>query len=236
MGRLSRHQDRVFIKKILFFGVILIVIFCFIFIYGIRLLLNFSLFVANIGSKKQPETTTQTDNFIGTVSIDSIPVATNSAKFIVSGSMQNFDKIVLYINGEEVKSDDTISSDTYQEIIGDLKKGSNEVFAEGQTTDGKHKEKTQVYNVTYISDKPKLEISSPTDHQKTNNQDFPINGKTDKEIYIRVNDLPVVVNADGSFQTSVKLKDGDNQIVISAQDVAGNTTTQTLTVNYSKDN
>ena len=44
-----------------------------------------------------------------------------------------------------------------------------------------------------------------------------------------------MVDANGSFETSVRLKDGDNQIVATAQDIAGNVETKTIKVTYQKD-
>ena len=60
-------------------------------------------------------------------------------------------------------------------------------------------------------------------------------GETDKETYIKVNDLPVVVDAQGVFQTMVKLKEGENKIAIIAQDVAGNSEEKILILTYEKD-
>jgi len=69
----------------------------------------------------------------------------------------------------------------------------------------------------------------------TNNQEIKVKGNTDKETYIHINDIPVVVDANGAFETSVRLKDGDNQINATAVDIAGNIETKTLKVIYQKD-
>ena len=72
------------------------------------------------------------------------------------------------------------------------------------------------------TEKPKLEVSQPNDNTKTNKQEIKIEGKTDKETYIKVNGQPVVVDSQGAFQTLLKLNDGDNSIEIIAEDIVGN--------------
>ena len=47
--------------------------------------------------------------------------------------------------------------------------------------------------------------------------------------------MPVVVDANGNFEISVRLKDGDNQITAKAQDIAGNEEIKTIKVTYQKD-
>lgn len=235
MGRLQQHQNKEFTTKLIFYIAIFILVLVFIFIYGIKILLNFSLFVANIGTRKNTAPQTTQSDFAGTISIDSIPVATNSARIIVSGSLINFDTVEYYINDVKVKEDKDIPSDNFQEEIGDLNNGSNTVYVIAKNTQEKQQKKSQIYTVTYIANKPKLDISQPSDHSKTNKTEILVIGKTDKEVFVKINDLPVVVDANGNFQTSVKLKDGDNRINIVAQDSAGNFESKTVTVTYQND-
>ena len=140
-----------------------------------------------------------------------------------------------YINDQKVKEKEISSSDNFSEEIGDLVNGNNEVYIKALTKDGKNSKKTEIFQVFYNNQKPKLEISEPADNLKTSKQDLLIKGMTDKEVFIKINDLPIVVDANGSWQTNVSLKDGDNLFTIIASDLAGNTETKTLTVNYQKE-
>ena len=139
-----------------------------------------------------------------------------------------------YLNTKKVKEIES-SSDTFSEEIGDLEKGDNSVYIQAKSKDNKTEKNTITYKVFYKNENPKLDISEPSDNSTTNNQEIKVKGSTDKETYIHVNDLPVVVDANGSFETSVRLKDGDNQIVITATDIAGNTETKSFKVTYQKD-
>ena len=53
--------------------------------------------------------------------------------------------------------------------------------------------------------------------------------------FIKINDFPIVVDANGNWETNIKLKDGDNLITIIASDLAGNTESKIITVNYQKE-
>ena len=139
-----------------------------------------------------------------------------------------------YLNGKKVKEVES-SSDTFSEEIGDLEKGDNNFYIQAKSKDSKIEKKTITYQVFYKNEKPKLDISEPSDNSTTNNQEIKVKGSTNKETYVRVNDLPMVVDAGGGFETTVRLKEGDNQIVITAADIAGNMETKSLKITYQKD-
>lgn len=237
MSRLKRHEQKQFTRTLTIYVVIFLVIVVFIFTFGLKLLFGTALFVANLTNKKMPSPSlTKTENFIKNIDVTDIPVATNSARFTIAGEILNFDKVSFYINGEKVKELTLPYSDSFIQEIGDLKKGANDIFLSASSNGDKTSKSSPHYTITYLSDKPKLDISEPSDSVKTNKQEIKVAGSTDKEIFIKINDLPIVVDANGSFQTIVKLNDGDNKITVTATDVAGNIETKTLTVTYHNDN
>jgi hypothetical protein len=234
MGRLERVQEKKMKNTIFFYVVILFLVLYFIFTFGIKLLLNTSSFISGLFPQPSTKPLTKIEDTFSSIDILSIPQSTNSAKIIISGSILNFDILDFYVNAIKVKEIET-SSDTFSEEIGDLEKGENDVYIKAKSKDSKTEKNTITYKVYYKSEKPKLEITEPSDNSTTNNQEIKIKGTTDKETYIHINDLPIVVDANGSFETSVRLKDGDNQIMIIAQDIAGNVETKSLKVTYQKD-
>ncbi|MDO9028779.1 MAG: Ig-like domain-containing protein [Candidatus Roizmanbacteria bacterium] len=234
MGRLERVQEKKLRNKIILYIVILFFVLYFIFTVGIKLLLNSSSFIAGLFPQPSTKPLSKREDTFSSIDVSSIPQATNSAKFIVSGSILNLDILDFYLNGKKVKEIES-SSDTFSEEIGDLEKGDNNFYIQAKSKDSKIKKNTITYKVFYKNEKPKLEIAEPADNLTTNNQEIKVKGSTDKEVYIHVNDLPVVVDANGGFETTVRLKDGDNQIVITAQDIAGNMETKSLKVTYQKD-
>lgn len=214
----------------------LVILFYFLFTVGIKLILNSSVFVANMFSKNSPAAPlNKTTDVYGSVDIEDIPVATNSAKIIVNGSVVNYTKLDFYLNGEVVETKDMTANEIFNIEIGDLEKGKNEVYIKARTEDGQNTKKTQVYEVLYKDEKPKLDISEPADRATVSSPEVTIKGTTDKEVLIKVNDLPVVVDVNGNFDSTVRLKEGDNSISVKAEDIAGNVEGKTLTVTYRKE-
>lgn len=235
MGRLEQHQKKQLNNTIFFSLFILIAVIVLIFTFGLKILLNTSSFVARLTEKKSDTALKKNQNLIEDIDIDSIPVATNSARIFVGGSVVNFDQVEFYLNGDLVKEIMLLTSDNFNEEIGDLNKGGNEIYVIGKSKESEEEKKSKIFTVLFKGEKPKLEVKEPQDNLKTNSSEIKVLGQTDKETYIKVNDLPVVVDAQGIFQTLVRLKDGENKIIILAQDVAGNSEEKTLTVIYEKD-
>ena len=234
MRRLEKIQEKKMKNTIILYVVILFIVLYLIFTFGIKLLLNTSSFISGLFPQPSVKPIIKTEDSFNSIDISSIPQATNSAKIIISGSILNFDILDFYLNSEKVKEIES-SSDTFSEEIGDLEKGENNIYIKAKSKDDKTVKNTITYKVFYKNEKPKLEITEPSDNFTTNNQEIKIKGSTDKETYIRVNDLPVVVDANGNFETSIRLKDGDNQIVAIAQDIADNIETKILKITYQKD-
>ncbi|PIQ72512.1 hypothetical protein COY13_03510 [Candidatus Roizmanbacteria bacterium CG_4_10_14_0_2_um_filter_36_35] len=235
MRRSDLFQKNKLTRTITVFIILLIISLLLIFTVGFKLLMNSSIFVANLFSKNSAQALNKTTDVYGSVSIDNIPTATNSAKFIVSGSVVNYDKLEFFLNDEKVKEVDLKASDNFSEEIGDLVKGSNEVFIKALSSDNKSKKSTNIYTVLFKQEKPKLEISQPNDKEVISQSETLLKGSTDKEVFVKIDDLPVVVDVNGNFQTNLRLKEGDNAILIVALDIAGNSETKTLTVIYQKE-
>lgn len=234
MGRIERIQEKKLRNKIILYIIILVLVLYFVFTSGFKLLLNTSSFISGLFPQPSVKPLSKTENSFNSINIDSIPQATNSAKFIVTGSILNFDTLDFFINGKKIKEIGT-STDTFTEEIGDLEKGNNDVYVLAKSRENKTVKKTIIYKIFYKNEKPKLDISEPADNSTTSNQEIKVRGSTDKEVYVRVNDLPVVVDANGNFETIVRLKEGDNQMIITAQDIAGNIETKSFKVTYQKE-
>ena len=236
MSRLQEHQKKEVTNNIFLVFVGFIILIIFIFTTGIKLLLNGSVFIANLFAKKENKTTiAKNDDYIAAVDINNIPTATNSATIEVAGSVLNFDTIDFYLNDEKIKSIPVTNQDNFLERIDGLKAGNNELYIIGSNKQTKKQKETPKYQILYQIEKPKLEIKEPTDGATVTNSDLRILGATNKEIFIKINGLPIVVDALGNFQTALKLKEGENRIEISAEDMAGNIEKKVLTVNYRRE-
>jgi len=224
------------LKKTIIASLLILIVFFYLFInYGLRFLINTSISLTSLFSKKNSNLIVKTKEVFGRVTIDSIPSATNSAMIEVSGSIVNFDLLDFYINDKKVKETELSSTYGYDEQIGDLTEGNNEVYIIAKTKDNQYKKISDKYTVFYKKEKPKLEISDPQDQKTVSNPDLTVKGLTDKETFIKINDSPVVVDANGNFNYSVHLQEGENKIDIIASDIAGNSEEKILTVSYKKE-
>jgi len=233
MSHLEKRQNKQFVQRLVIGIVLFVVVFFFLFTTGIKLLVSFTLFLnqlANGGNKQQ---TVEKQQTLSSIDIDPISSATNSATIKFSGTSLNFDSIEIYLNDE--KQDEVNIADTFNGEVKTLEKGQNTVYFIAKSSKTKATKKTQSFSVLYKMDKPKLEISSPSDNSRTNKEDIVVSGNTDKETTIRINGQPIIVDADGKFTSSTRLKDGENKLIISAEDIVGNIEQKTLTVTYSKD-
>jgi hypothetical protein len=217
----------------LLYGVALVALVIFMATVGLKLAINASLFLTSIGSK--PAVEEKRDEFFGSLSIDSIPSATNSAEIRVEGTVTNYDLIEIYLNDEKVEDEKFPSSDTFSVLVGDLKPGENTVYVKALEKKDKKERKSEVYIVIYKNQKPKLEVSEPANDTKTRKTEIKVAGATNSEIFIKVNGLPLVVTSDGQFQTLVQLKEGENKIIVTAEDDAGNIETKEIKVIREKD-
>jgi hypothetical protein len=227
------HRQKNYYKQFIVYFILLILLIIFMLTIGIKLLINLSLFIANRNTDSTP-TTQESNTYLAPPTINDLPDATNSAMIKFSGSATSGNILTLYVNKAKVKevsiSDNTFHADAT------LDKGTNEIYLTLEDKKAKQKKDSSIYTITYIADKPKLDITSPHDGDKTNKNEIVVTGETGKDIDITVNGSPTVVNADGKFSYSLRLSQGDNKITIKARDAASNEETKELTVNYSNDN
>jgi len=220
-------------KKIFFTLFLLIFIFYFLFTFGFKIIFSVSTFLANIKPKPTPNFESKEENFIGDINIDSIPQATNSASFLVQGSVLNFNEITFFINDEKIKKIELEGETNFQEEIKGLKEGKNTFYAIAKNKE--HFKKTPLFDILYKPQKPKLEIIQPKDGEKFENAEVLVKGTTDKETFVKINDTPVIVDALGNFEKTITLQnEGENTIQITAQDMAGNLETKEIKVFYQK--
>jgi cytoskeletal protein RodZ len=81
-----------------------------------------------------------------------------------------------------------------------------------------------------------LTIISPTNGATVTTAKVVVTGKTKPNAEVFVNDEETVADASGNFSVTLSLDEGDNPIVISANDDNGNVAEKELIVNYDSGN
>ncbi len=233
MTRLEQHSKKQNRQRILVGVVLVIAGIVFFFTSGIKLLVSFTLFINQLTKGENTESQVRQTEQLSAINIDPIPSATSSSSILFSGSALSFDSLEIYLNDE--KRDEITISDTFISEVQGLEKGSNTLYFIAKSSKTKKTEKTQEFDIVFKDEKPKLEVSEPGENARTNKEDIRITGSTDREVTIRINNQPIVVDAEGKFTTLFRLKEGENKIEVTAEDIVGNQEKKSLTVTYSKD-
>jgi hypothetical protein len=230
--RLSRRLERKS-KKNLFLTVIgIIIIFYVLLRFGIFLLANFSLYISQIGNKNESSKNNQS-SYVSPPVLNALPEATNSARIVISGSALKGEEVLLYVNDEEV--DNQLVNDKGEfSFIQILDKGANEIKTKAKIGN-KESDFSDIFNVTYQDSAPQLSIDSPSDGASFGKGDgnVTVSGKTDPNADVTINGFWAVTDENGQYSYTLNLKNGENQIIVTSTDKAGNKTEKSIKVNYS---
>nr|WP_313897757.1 S8 family serine peptidase [Bacillus litorisediminis] len=154
---------------------------------------------------------------------------TNQQEVVVEGTTAANYTVHLYNNGEEAAVVQSNEEGVFSANV-TLTEGANSLTAKAASDNGMTDSSEPVV-VTYDATLPTLSIDAPEDELKTNREVITVSGLVDD-----VNLASVTVNgqnaavSDGSYQHRIILNEGENVIEVIASDLAGNTTTSTVTV------
>jgi hypothetical protein len=109
-----------------------------------------------------------------------------------------------------------------------LMEGENEVHASAE--DAAANIGTSDYEVILDTTPPSLVVNSPVDQSKVTTETIPVSGTTDVGAALMVYGIRVDLTGDGSFFTNALMVPGQNNVVITATDAAGNVSTITRMV------
>lgn len=224
------HRQSHMQKQMIILGVVIFAIVIYLFVFGLNSVIGFSIWIGDSISGNKKTETKKTESFFGTLFVDDLQPATNSARIMISGNSSSYDTITFEINGKDVKTIEVGNNDSFLEEIGNLKPGKNTIEVIASSEKVKNEEKSQKSTVTYKDTKPKLSITEPGNDSKTDKESITFKGDTDPGVSVEVDGAPAVVNTAGHFEASVRLHEGENTIVITATDEAGNVETAEIKV------
>lgn len=116
-----------------------------------------------------------------------------------------------------------------------LQNGNNTFSATATDQSGNQSQKSDNYQVFFDNKAPDLEIVSPNDGASffgSTQRQVTIEGKTESEAQITINDRIISVDDFGGFQYTTTLNEGGNTFNVKATDLAGNTTEKSITLNF----
>src|SRR3989339_5070 len=227
---MARHRNGNYVG----FYILLLLLSVYLFFqFGLQLFVDWAFLITQ---KKNPASQKATVNnskisLISEPILEGVPDATNSAIVYLKGRASPDTQIQLFHNKLRVA---TLTTDfegnlEFEQV---LEERNNQFYVKSIDPYSKKTSQSKYYSVTFIDEPPSLQISNPQDGKKYYETGLTVEGITDKEVFVKINNIPVVIKADGSFSYSLTLSKGENKIKIVATDLAGNVTEQELTVTY----
>ncbi len=233
-SRLSRTSEKQNKRQALVFGIASVALIVILIQFGPLLINLFGNAVYTLRGGDSNDTPITGKELLQPPSLSGIPEATQSANISFSGTAPDSKGIIeIYVNDDlEDEIELNNKSDFNVQNLA-IKKGSNSVKARYVLND-KTSPFTPDFTVSYITEKPKLEILNPIDNATFTKADksIQIKGNTDADNTVTVNSFRAIVDSTGEFEYQLQLNDGENQIVIEARNPAGISTQKNIKVTY----
>lgn len=167
--------------------------------------------------------------------ISSLPEFTKEDKLKLTGFTRPGYTASIFFNDEkfEVLAD---AEGEFTQLL-ELSSGENKIYARVESTSGKESTDTQTYTVVFDKEPPKVEIITPENGKQffgNMQKQLTIEGQTEPDARIHINDRVVIVKSDGKFSFQTTLNDGENIFKIKAVDQASNETEVELKFTYAR--
>ena len=233
ISRLRRYEEKKLKKRFVLAIFGSIAVLAFIIVFGLKLLVGFSLFVEKF--KGSGPAAKPTPTLILPPTLNPLPEATNSAAISISGSGQPGLTLILYLNGSEYQKLPVEKDGNFTVENIPVNEGNNLVSAKLSDGKGNLSDLSNVISVNIELTAPSLTVSAPADGTTVNgdqNQVKVTGLVKDDSVSVTINGRLAVVSSDGSFSYDLLLNKGNNVVEVKATDAAGNVTTVTRHVSY----
>lgn len=231
-SRLSKKTEKKSIQTIFLSFLGIAIILFLLFRYGIPLISDASFFFSRIISTGDNKgQSSDEDKFVPVPELDPIPRVTKEQNIKVTGTSLSGLSVALFLNGS--KDDEMeVSDDGTFEFNVTLTDGENILKAKS-IKEEKESEFSNTIIISYKKSGPELSIDSPKDGETVSwPNPYNVTGKTEQDITVTVNDFQAIISGE-TWNYSLTLKDGENEIKVVATDLAGNKTEKIIRVNYS---
>lgn len=232
-SRLTRTSEKQNKRQALFFSIGIITIILVLIQFGPILVNVFGNVVYTLRGGDESEKQEVGTQLLQPPSLIGIPSATQSAFISFSGVAPDKEgRVEIYLNDELEEEIDLKTAEFSVRKIA-IDKGLNQLkvrYINGNKTSPF----SENYEVSYISDKPELEVTNPSDGATFTKADKSITvaGTTNADNIVTVNSFRAIVDSSGKFTYQLNLNDGENMLVVEAQNSAGSKTQKNLKVTY----
>lgn len=231
-SRLDRKANDQITKKTLFLGITTIVLGLLVLIYGLPLLIKFSIFLGE-GKKKNNVTEEKVLPPLAPRLLRDFE-ATNSATINIKGFAEAKVNVELYKNDISIGITEVSENGDFVFEKITLDQGENLFSAIASTEKSGSGDGSETMNIVYDTLAPSLTLTNPSEESLTvDSIDFDIVGTTDKGSSVLINGRIVKVDDNGGFKEKWQLNTGKNSLEIIARDAAGNETKKSISITYS---
>jgi hypothetical protein len=231
--RSVRHEKNRARNRIILAIIVIFVLGYFFLTWGLPALVGGLTYITHFNSKPVVKNTSDEDIAIPPPVLNIPYEATNTATIAINGYTTPDTKVEIYLDDELKTTTDVKSDGSFQTSDISLSIGTNNIY--GKTIMGdKQSLESKTIKLYYDSEKPKVDITSPTDNQEIKGGDKKIRvaGNTDPQNSITINGSTVIVNGAGDFATDVNINEGDNTLTITVTNRFGNSTSVERKVKY----
>lgn len=230
-SRLERKKEEQITKKTVWLGFLTISILVLIIVFGLPILIRFSILLGNTKSNKD----TNNDNVLAPLAPRLVVPfeATNSSKIKISGFAESGSVVQLLKNEESVGKVDVNQDGDFAFDNIELSEGDNSFSAVAMKDKNGSSQASKPIIVIYDNKGPELTMLNPKEDKVTvDSADLDMMGKSEAGVSVLVNGKVAVVDDDGNFKIKLQLNSGKNDIEIVVRDVALNETRKIVSVTY----
>jgi hypothetical protein len=229
-SRLERKQEDEITKKTVFLGLITVTILFLVLIFGLPLLVKFSVLLGEAKSRNTKDTVEKLLPPLPPRLV--IPFeATKSGTIKVSGVAEPKTEVELLkedVSIGKVKVTDN-GEFSFENIL--LEKGENTFFAIAYAEKNGNSEISKSVRVVFDDEAPVLSMINPVeDKLKVDAAEFDVIGKSEPGVSVAVNGRFAVVDDEGKFKIRFQLNSGKNDIEVKVVDLAGNETSKKVEI------
>lgn len=233
-SRLAKTESKKARRSALFYTLATVAFIVIMFVFGVPAISAFLNIVTDFSGNSPIVTNTDTTP-PPPPRFDTLPDATNQRKLKVTGSAQDGASVEITFNNG--KKELIVNSSGEFTTTYDLRDGENTISAVAKGTNGVESVATRQYTITYDDTPPDFTLIKPSDGESffgSAQEYLSIEGQTEEDAQVTVNDRYAIVDNVGKFTFGTRLQEGENTFAIIARDNAGNETKIEFKISFSK--
>jgi hypothetical protein len=229
-----KEQEQIIYRRVLIIGSIIVFVIVILLFWGLQIFVRLAEFLGVFWGASQVPSVSQDVIPPFTPILEGIPIATNSARLPFRGVAEAGSSVEIFLNSELKKK--LLVGQDGSFLVEDLNlvEGENRIEVRSSDSAGNNSPLSSPSVVIFDKTAPPLELWEPQDKAVFvgEKREIKVVGQTEPQTTVTVNGFWTIIDQDGKFSYSLSLSQGENKIMIIAQDIAGNKIEREKTVYY----